>query len=790
MASEREQDVARHSGLSRQRPSGSAAVQETEIRLALVMNGGVSLAVWMGGVTHEIDLLCRASSGEPPPKGMDALEEKVFEIWRRLAAGKRVKVDIISGTSAGGLNGLLLATAIGRGALLPNLWELWRTSASLEELQPSKSDRPQERSVLSGRNFERKIGDALNAIQSGAAPSNEPVTLFVTATALDGPPRRFKDSFEHGGFENEFDVRDHRRMYCFKNQPTSDTYSKMNGTWSLGGKEIRHFTRDNHSALLRAARSTASFPGAFEPVSEGPLRSFREKSENLADQDYQPSCLMDGGVLNNAPFGPVLEEITKRRVNDTVDVDRILVYVVPSSGRRADEDIKNKQCQVISPLTAAWKALHYPQEVDFRTGVEDLKQRLQSSFREAREELFERMLHLDKAEDLEYETRNAATLLLGEYRRSRVKAVVLEVLDDANDPAAMTILATPPPLDQEAIEEILLKEHSWFPPATAGELRKPNLSYWRWGIIPAERLLQTLYFHLHRRVKSEQSIPASQEGAIAKAAKDIYDKVVKIIAINEVARAEEKRSAGSRNAAQAAELVHGVFTELNVPKEVGRLVREAAKSFLDALGPSMRPVRWTEPEDVVSALLIGEILTKALAPPSKVLDKLTPEFKFLRLGPDAMGPLFNDGPYLGDRKLYGIRFRHFGAFISEDWRRSDFAWGRLDAAHHLLSLLMPGNGGQQDERELHEAILAAALPQEANGDHLKKMRENLDELADSSIGKLLGNGRAKSLKPIGDSVLRLLTSKEVSKQNWPVRTASRLVWFVGRRWVLRTLKRR
>lgn len=26
-----------------------------KVRIALVMNGGVSLAVWMGGVTHEID---------------------------------------------------------------------------------------------------------------------------------------------------------------------------------------------------------------------------------------------------------------------------------------------------------------------------------------------------------------------------------------------------------------------------------------------------------------------------------------------------------------------------------------------------------------------------------------------------------------------------------------------------------------------------------------------------------------------------------------------------------------
>jgi hypothetical protein len=50
-----------------------------ELRLALVMNGGVSLAVWMGGVAHEIDLLRRASqdgpAGDPSP---------VYRFWRDL----------------------------------------------------------------------------------------------------------------------------------------------------------------------------------------------------------------------------------------------------------------------------------------------------------------------------------------------------------------------------------------------------------------------------------------------------------------------------------------------------------------------------------------------------------------------------------------------------------------------------------------------------------------------------------------------------------------------------------
>lgn len=98
-----------------------------EMRLALVLNGGISLAVWMGGVVHELDLLRRASRGDDIAT-VDPADQQAFKIWRDLAndAGKRVVIDVIAGTSAGGLNGMLLATAIGRGAALPPLGRFLR----------------------------------------------------------------------------------------------------------------------------------------------------------------------------------------------------------------------------------------------------------------------------------------------------------------------------------------------------------------------------------------------------------------------------------------------------------------------------------------------------------------------------------------------------------------------------------------------------------------------------------------------------------------------------------------
>src|SRR4051812_2022829 len=51
------------------RPGDAPGPPAGELRLAVVMNGGVSLAIWMGGVAHELDLLRRASARDEVPAG-------------------------------------------------------------------------------------------------------------------------------------------------------------------------------------------------------------------------------------------------------------------------------------------------------------------------------------------------------------------------------------------------------------------------------------------------------------------------------------------------------------------------------------------------------------------------------------------------------------------------------------------------------------------------------------------------------------------------------------------------
>ena len=80
-----------------------------EIRIALVCYGGVSLAIYMHGVTRELHRLVLASSQfgeEGNPFEPSCSEHVYWELLHELAAKDgvrtRVVVDVISGTSAAG----------------------------------------------------------------------------------------------------------------------------------------------------------------------------------------------------------------------------------------------------------------------------------------------------------------------------------------------------------------------------------------------------------------------------------------------------------------------------------------------------------------------------------------------------------------------------------------------------------------------------------------------------------------------------------------------------------------
>ncbi|MFD8481525.1 DUF3376 domain-containing protein [Kitasatospora sp. NPDC059673] len=697
-----------------------------EVRLALVMNGGVSLAVWMGGVTHELDLLRRASADEPD-ESISPPDRKVAEIWQQITdaarANARVVIDIVSGTSAGGLNGLLLATAIGRGSDLGSLRKVWEAAASLPELVKS----PSPQSLLDGTFFEEKIKTQLKAMPGGEA-DDQPITLFMTATSLDGRARTFKD-----GFGSQFDVRDHRRVYRFQHDKDAEVFRKLDdGTMGFAPDSRCDFRSVNNDALVQAARASAGYPVAFPPVDETPMVHFRELPARVSEAPA--SCVIDGGVLNNAPFGPVLEAITERQLDQRVR--RVVVYVTPSVGLESVKTAGQSPCGDVSFVTSAFNALQYPREADFRSGTQELSTRLGTSVRGTQLNLFNRMSRDPALRDY---VREAAETMLGEYRLSRASAALWETRQRLAEVGTVTSLVTVPEADSDELGRILGENPNWSPRWPSQDINNPDMSKWPWGIITAERLFETLGGYLQQCLDSEE-LRADPDGqrALLVGATDISQQQRRALAVTKAARnriRDEYRPGLELSNLELSELLGRVFDELNVPATVGALVLQACRRFAYVTGQAGLN-HWEGPKDVVHDCLAVEVVTRMYAPPSKAAGPLTPAFEFLRLGPDNMSPVFNVDRFadLGDRKLYGIRFQHFGAFINHKWRRSDFVWGRLDAAHHLLSLLVPSREERLDwEERLHLAILEAETEAQTEAQTEDQEAEAQDRAAEVSV---------------------------------------------------------
>ena len=365
-------------------------MKEKELRIALVCFGGVSLAVYMHGVSTEILKLTRASSRlhalrsraerltsafHGGPDGDDDTETIYYELLREFGRriDLRVVVDIIAGASAGGINGTMLARAISHDLSSSALRDLWLDKADVTELlAPDARARRFSKFLLRpviwligklgtnelardaevrtkislfvrSRWFEPPL-DGLRMAElmyDGAAAMGEPV--HERATLL--PPGQRLDLFvsltDFYGCQQEIPIhdpavihdREHRHVLHFSYR------QKMNG------KVKSDFKLSDAPGLAFAARATSSFPGAFPPTNIGEidrmldgrgiawpgreaflLRHFDRYLR--ANQDPASVTFIDGGVLNNRPFHEAIRAVRGRPAYR--QIDRRIVYVDPA----------------------------------------------------------------------------------------------------------------------------------------------------------------------------------------------------------------------------------------------------------------------------------------------------------------------------------------------------------------------------------------------------------------------------------------------------------------------------
>ncbi|ADB73906.1 DUF3376 domain-containing protein [Geodermatophilus obscurus] len=672
-----------------------------EVRLALVLNGGVSLAVWMGGVTHEIDLLRRASrvaagESEADVGGVADHDRAGFDAWvdycRRADVGE-VVVDVIAGTSAGGLNGTLLATAVARGVPLdppgggtgPRLRRVWDERARLQEghLLRAPGEEPLP-SFLDGEYFQDAVRDEVRGT-GGNGDRGTPVTLFVTATALGPANRPHVDSFGQA-----FDVSDHRRLYRFRRTEADGVgYRPHEGeadeSWWPPAMVDEFAGERAETALITAARASASFPLAFTPVREGPELAGRRVLPAASVEPEGDRWLVDGGVLDNAPFQPVLDAIGRRPA--TGPVRRLLVYVVPSRGQastgldRADPR-GSAEANGDGARYPDWKAIlgaavGFPREGDVRADMEYTVELLARA--DGRQAGPEALLRAELA------GRNGiADGLVDQYRRARAVGGLFDVrtiLAEANEGRGV-VLAPP---SRVQLEELLDQDLPWVPPRGTG--LDPGPGGWAWGLGTAERVCRLLAGDLRDRVAEDEEVDADAIGEVTAA-------LTRVEAVRDAvsARLATHAADAPTGDVECGEWARGHIDALRVPAALAHCVQQAARGYAAALGGSL------DPAAVVRAALAVEVASQAFTAYGPF--RRTAPFRLLRLGPDVDSPFVDTGEDaarrargFGDTKLYGTRVLHFAAFGLAAWRAWDWTAGRLDAQVHLARALLPEDAG-------------------------------------------------------------------------------------------------
>ena len=206
-------------------PSAPPLDVSQEIRFAIVMYGGVSLAIYINGVAQEFLRLVRATAAHPKDRNQPLLSDAQLtgteRVYRRAAQllGRehdgvkrpvtpddpirtRFVVDILSGTSAGGINAIFLAKALANDQSIDRLKQLWVDEGAIEQLiNDGRSvknldglvEENPPTSLLNGRRMYRKLLNAFDGMDRAStatqrSPFVDELDLFVTTTDIRGLP--------------------------------------------------------------------------------------------------------------------------------------------------------------------------------------------------------------------------------------------------------------------------------------------------------------------------------------------------------------------------------------------------------------------------------------------------------------------------------------------------------------------------------------------------------------------------------------------------------------------------
>lgn len=730
-------------------------MREKELRLALICYGGVSLAIYMHGITREIWHLVRASrqfhQNDTQISGIEQIYLQLLSaIENRGNIKMRVLADIVAGSSAGGINAVFLSQAIVTGQSLEPLTDLWLQNADVETLidpdarpfsrftkfwaipiawallrrkggaverMVSVEARSEVAAKLSkfvrarwfrppfgGAGFSQLLFDAFDAMANtrsgpGLLPNNQPLDLFVTVTDFDGHDEALRLNSPPQVTETE-----HRITLSFSNQAGPANYLA----------EIPE--------LVLAARSTASFPGAFPAFSVRELDDvIKARKANWAGRDaflkrilpqqYEAgtaadTILIDGSILANAPFNQAIEALRNRPAKR--EIDRRFVYIDPTPGypvvrtqRKASEEDRRKPPGWLSVILGATSNI--PREQPIRDSLDKIQ---------GRTERILRMQTVIKSLDVDIERSIEAMLGKTWFLSKPTPERIERWRATANKKAAAAAGYSYPAYAHlkivGVVEDIIasawraasesnyghfqkLREAIW------GEFRRRGLDALSGdkGIGATDRSVQ--FFREHdirfriRRLRflvrrwvdgQEPGEPLHGQHNLPELAA-MHDSIYKCLAMY-----LERETSGWMGRDFTAIVETGIVNPaaiidiLAVKRDLITIDRAVDKRLCEAIA-ALKP-------DAQRYMLLGylgyplyDIATLPLLQ-GEGFDEFDP-VKVDRISPDDANAIRGGG---AGTTLKGIEFNNFGAFFSRAYRENDYLWGRLHGVDRLIDIVI------------------------------------------------------------------------------------------------------
>lgn len=713
---------------------GTDRFHTQELRIALVMNGGVSLAVWIGGVTHEINRLVRG-------------ESIYFKLCDALALKPRV--DVIAGTSAGGINGGLLALALTQNSSLDPLRNIWLEKGDLLTLlrTPTAADPP---SLLDGGYFYKAMVQNFGMIANQTGKSFQsadrvPIDLTLTTTVLEGEVRDFPDDLGTV-------IRDvtHRGRMEFRRGPD------ISGDPFADADIVRK--------LATAARATASFPGAFEPFFlPGPEnKGLTAGGEPVADLTGHANFrldrfVVDGGVLDNKPLEAAIDAVFRQRAERYVR--RVLAYVVPDPGQTPNSAPQRADVFPTMAQTVLSSLVSIPR-------VESISDQLRAIAEHNRSITGKRDTRVVIAKILGWESAEViAQQSFSGYQKFRALSAAEHIAAALASGAARCVDAHGQPIaigwrrrEQLASQLAQLDPAPWIPSG----LSFNSARGWDWGLFTLENVTLVLMDLLRRAARLAPVRRNELSTALWDSLRISRRKTYDLVAELERLRKLDRRHWENRGTARCRDLLAGFdlasegrlrgviqdelqlwisvcesvtsptapalavdslrppFTFTDFAERVGQLFLDSAptiRAILDRTPSKRDHDRHQELSALTEFLLPGSqpdiatlwqrLLTLEVVQYTFGGEHLQDQHLEL-VQISANTPTAFGGPSRLEEKLAGVQLAHFGAFYKSCWRINDWMFGRLDGAERLMRIVLdpsrlvrlfgePGDTHQSDE---------------------------------------------------------------------------------------------